>query len=56
MTSLKNKQTARLSLESFKATVGALHVKDDARAIGGGALATCHIAPPSLLGGVAVAV
>ncbi len=42
MTSLKNKQTSRLSLESFKATTAAMSVKDQVRAITGGALAGCH--------------
>ena len=37
----KNQQTRRLSLESFKAT-SAVVVKDQVRAITGGALAGCH--------------
>jgi hypothetical protein len=39
--SSKNKQTRRLSLESFKATP-AVVLKDQVRAITGGALAGCH--------------
>lgn len=41
MSSLKNKQTTR-TLESFKATAAALNVRDQVRAITGGALDGCH--------------
>jgi hypothetical protein len=39
--SSKNKQTSRLSLETFKAT-RAVVLKDQVRAITGGALSACH--------------
>jgi hypothetical protein len=42
MTSLRNKHAPRLSLESFKATAAAVTVRDQVRAITGGALAACH--------------
>ncbi len=38
---MKNKQTRRLSLDSFKASA-AVVVKDQVRAITGGALSGCH--------------
>jgi hypothetical protein len=42
MTSLKSKPASRLSLESFKATAASAAVKDQVRAITGGALSMCH--------------
>jgi hypothetical protein len=41
-----NKQTARLSLASFKATAAAASVKDQVGMITGGALSACH--PPQI--------
>jgi hypothetical protein len=41
-----NKQTARLSLASFKATAAAASVKDQVGMITGGALSGCH--PPAV--------
>lgn len=42
MSTLKNKQSTRLSLDSFKAAAGAASVNDQVRTITGGALAACH--------------